>query len=119
MRIRTLVLSACLLALIAGLSVPARSQILMVTGEYQVVTVDRANQRIGVALREDDPNTRQNWVYVRPDTRIVHRVWTGNEFRDENLSFNQFFDSIRHGDKLRTTGGRDWNGTIKATKIWL
>lgn len=98
----------------------AQAQILMVTGEYQVTNVDRDEQRIGIALRGDDPNVRQNWVYIKPDTKIVRRVWLrGGAFRDEVMSWNGFFDYVRKGTKLRVHGGRDWDGSIDAKKIWL
>lgn len=98
----------------------AQAQILMVTGDYRVTHVDRDEQRIGIALRDDDPNVRQNWVYVKSDTVIIRRIWLrGGAFRDERMSFNGFFDYVRKGTKLRVHGGRDWDGSIDAKKIWL
>lgn len=105
----------------AGLAVgQARAQLLMVTGEYRVTHVDRAHQRVGIALREADPNVRQNWVNVSPETKIVRRVWLGGgAFRDEVMTWNGFFEYVRKGTKLKVHGGRDWDGEIEAKKIWL
>ena len=105
------------LALWAG---RAQAQILMVTGEYRVTNVDRAQQRIGIALREDDPNHRQNWVYVKPETQIVRRVWLrGGAFRDQVMTWNNFFEYVHKGTLLKVHGGRDWDGSIQAKKVWL
>lgn len=98
----------------------AQAQMLMVTGDYRVTDVDRPNQRIGIALREDDPNKRQNWVYIKPDTKIVKRNFYQNgTFKDEVMTFNGFFDYVRKGTLLRVHGGRDWDRSIDAKKIWL
>lgn len=93
---------------------------LSVTGEYRVVSVDRAGQRVGVALRDADPNKRQNWVYVKPDTKIVKRSFLGGgAFRDEIMTFNGFFDYAKKGTQFRVEGGRDWDRSIHAKKIWF
>lgn len=99
---------------------PAQAQLLSVTGEYRVVSVDRPNQRVGVALRDADPNVRQNWVYIKPDTKIVKRNFLpGGTFKDEIWTFNGFFDYAKKGTKFRVEGGRDWDKSIHAKKIWL
>ncbi len=116
---RWMVLALALLIL-ASLAGRAQAQILMVTGEYRVTDVDRSGQRLGVALRADDPDRRQNWVNVRSDTKIVRRVWLkGGAFRDEVMTWNGFFDHVRKGTQLKVHGGRGWDGTITAKKIWL
>lgn len=108
---------ALLLVLVAGV---AQAQILMVTGNYRITHVDRAEQRIGIALRDANPNVRQNWVYVKADTQIVKRVWRADgSSKDENWGWNQFFEYAKKGTLVRVHGGRDWNGTIDAKKIWL
>jgi hypothetical protein len=91
-----------------------------VTGEYVVTNVDRAGQRVGIALRDADPNLRQNWVYVKPETKIVKRNFLpGGVFKDEVWTFNGFFDKVKKGTKLKVQGGRDWDKAIHAKKIWL
>jgi len=116
---RWMVLALALLVL-ASLTGRAQAQLLMVTGEYRVTDVDRSGQRLGVALRADDPDRRQNWVNVRSDTKIVRRIWLkGGAFRDEVMTWNGFFDHVRKGTQLKVHGGRGRDGTITAKKIWL
>jgi hypothetical protein len=113
-------LSFSLLLLLLLSVAPLQAQLLSVTGEYRVVSVDRPGQRVGIALRDADPNKRQNWVYVKPGTRIVKRnFYSGNGFRDEIMTFNGFFDYVKKGTLLRVEGGRDWDKSIHAKKIWM
>jgi hypothetical protein len=35
------------------------------------------------------------------------------------MTWNGFFDYVRKGTKLKVHGGRNWDGTIQAKKIWL
>lgn len=116
---RTLLLTVSLFFLSLGLA-PAQAQLLSVTGEYIVTNVDRSGQRVGIALRDADPNVRQNWVYVKPDTRIVKRKFlSGGVFKDEVWHFNDFFAYVKKGTKLKVEGGRDWDKSIHAKKIWM
>lgn len=109
-----------LLALVALLVLPSYAQLLMVTGEYRVVETDRPEHRIGIALREDDPSVRQNWVYVDLDTQISQRQSIGGgAYRDVQLGRDQMWNLMTKGRKFRVHGGRDWNGTIVAKKIWM
>ena len=110
-----------LLLLIACLVVgPASAQILMVTGDYRVVDTDRGEHRIGIALREDDPNVRQNWVYVDEKTEVVVRKYVGGgAFRDQKMTADQAWPLLKKGRKVRVHGGRDWDGSIVAKKIWM
>lgn len=111
---------ATLLLLLFGSVGPAQAQLLTVTGEYRVTNVDRSGQRIGVALREADANVRQNWIYVKPDTKIVKRAFLKNgTFKDEIMTFNGFFDYVKKGTMLKVEGGRDWDKSIHARKIWF
>lgn len=115
---RNIVLALSALFLFAA--VPAQAQLLSVTGEYRVTNVDRGHQRVGVALRDADPNVRQNWVYIKPDTKIIKRNFLpGGVFKDEIWTFNGFFDQAKKGMKFRVEGGRDWDKSIHAKKIWL
>lgn len=116
---RNIVLSLSLLLLCAAAG-PAQAQLLTVTGEYIVTNVDRSGQRVGIALRDADINVRQNWVYIKPDTKIVKRNFLpGGVFKDEVWTFNGFFDKARKGMKLKVEGGRDWDKSVHAKKIWL
>ena len=99
---------------------PAEAQLLTVTGDYRITDVDKANQRVGIAIREDDPNRRQNWLYIRPDTHINVRRQVGRgAFRDEQVSWEGAWSVLKKGRKIRIHGGRDWDGTIVAKKIWM
>jgi hypothetical protein len=114
------IMFATLLLLLLSIAGPAQAQLLSVTGEYKVTNVDRGGQRIGIALRDADANTRQNWVYVKPDTKIVKRKFLKNgTFKDEIMTFNGFFDYVQKGTMLRVEGGRDWDKSIDAKKIWF
>ena len=100
----------------------AEAQLIVVESKYRIVEVDRAEQRIGVAREDDDPNKRQTWVYVKPDTRSSLRTHHGNGlFRDENLSFNGILDVAekREGGLFKVHGGRDFDGSIDAKTIWF
>ena len=95
-------------------------QLVLATGEYRVVNVDADHQRVGVALLESQPDKRQNWIYLTATTNINKRHSSGDGwFRDEKLSYEGFFNSVRSGDKLRVEGGRRWDGGITAKKIWM
>ncbi|MGE0493870.1 MAG: hypothetical protein AB7S38_31975 [Vulcanimicrobiota bacterium] len=100
----------------------AEAQLLLVTGRYRVVSVERAEQRIGVALPEDDPKVRQNWVYLKPDTVMVRRnYYKGGYFKDEVITYNSMFEvlSNHRGELVKIHGGRDWDGSIDAKKVWM
>jgi hypothetical protein len=118
-RLRVLALFA-LLGLFVISSDRSSGQLILAHGEYRVVEVDSDHQRIGVALLEADPRTRQNWIYLTATTNINKRHSSGDGwFRDEKLSYEGFFNSVRSGDKLRVEGGRRWDGGITAKKIWM
>lgn len=117
MRNIVMAISFLLLLVSAG---PAQAQLLSVTGEYQITNVDQAGQRVGIALRDADVNVRQNWVYIKPDTKIVKRNFLpGGVFKDEHWTFNGFFEKAKKGMKIKVEGGRDWDKSIHAKKIWL
>lgn len=118
-RFRALALFA-LLGLFVISSDHSSGQLLLAKGEYRVVEVDDDHQRVGVALLEAKPDVRQNWVYLTASTKINKRHSSGDGwFRDEKLSYEGFFNSVRAGDKLRVEGGRRWDGGITAKKIWM
>ncbi len=98
---------------------PCSGQLLLVTGRYRIVELDRDNQRVGVALPEADPNVRQNWVYIRATTKIIKRHYRNGWFKDEFLTFDGFFASAKKGDLMKVHGGRRWDGGITAKKIWM
>ncbi|MFA5504590.1 MAG: hypothetical protein WC314_03090 [Vulcanimicrobiota bacterium] len=101
---------------------PAEAQILKVNSKYRIVTVDRPGQRIGVALPKADPRVRQSWVYIRPDTASSMQKHYGNGYyKNHQLSFNEIFSTAeqRVGQFMSVKGGRDFDGSINAKKVWF
>ncbi|MCA9776915.1 MAG: hypothetical protein KC800_09375 [Candidatus Eremiobacteraeota bacterium] len=101
---------------------PANAQLILVESQYRVVEVDQAENRIGVALPDANPNETQTWVYVKPETRSSMRKYYGDGyFRDEQLSTNGLMNAVeqREGSLIKVHGGRDWDGSIDAKTIWL
>ena len=95
-------------------------QLLLASGEFRVVSVDSDNARVSVALLESKPEEHQNWVYLTGTTKVTKRHSSGDGwFRDEKLSYEGFFNSVRPGEKLRVEGGRRWDGGVTAKKIWM
>lgn len=95
-------------------------QLLLVNSRYRVVNIDAERQRVGIALLEANPDVRQNWLYVKANTKINKRHSSGDGwFRDETLSYEGFFNTVRAGDKLKIEGGRRWDRGITAKKIWM
>lgn len=112
-----------LVAIIMGLGCmkSAQAQIILTTGEYRVVVVDKAEQRLGIAELEANPNRRQNWVYVKYNTELMKRVNPNpddGEFRYEKVPWIEFFNDIKKGSLITVHGGRDWDRSIDAKKIW-
>ncbi|HXE72882.1 MAG TPA: hypothetical protein VNO81_09490 [Candidatus Nitrosotenuis sp.] len=117
---RALVWLAAVLLAAAALDLPARAQLLMVTGDYLVVTVDKENERIGVCLTDANPDVVQNWVYVRAKTEIWKRTRIDAEtYQEKKISYDQIWQVARKGQKMRVHGGRGWDGSITAKKIWM
>lgn len=118
-RYRALTLFA-ILGLFVLSSDRSSGQLILATGEYRVIDIQSDQQRVGVALLEAAPDKRQNWIYLTATTKINKRHSSGDGwFRDEILSYEGFFNSVRSGDKLRVEGGRRWDGGITAKKIWM
>lgn len=112
---------ALLLALMTLAAVfPAQAQLVTVKAEYRVVETQAGKQRVGVALPDANPDTRQNWIYVKATTKFVKRTNLGNQtFRDEVLTYDGFFNTVKKGDILRVNGGRGWDGTMTAKDIYF
>lgn len=95
-------------------------QLLLASGEFRVVALDEDHQRISVALMEAQPDEHQNWIYLTATTKVTKRHTSGDGwFRDEKLSYEGFFNTVRPGDKMRVEGGRRWDGGVTAKKIWM
>lgn len=110
----------CLLGLFLISSDRSSGQLLLVKSAYRVVVLDADHQRVGIALLEAKPDVRQRWLYLTATTKISKRHSSGDGwFRDEKLSYEGFFNSVRPGDKLQVEGGRRWDSGITAKKIRL
>lgn len=98
------------------------AQLVTVESQYRIVEVDRAENRIGIALPDANPNERQNWVYIKPDTRASMRQYMGNgTFRDESMTPNGVMNAAEThvGELIKINGGRDFDGSIDAKKVWM
>jgi hypothetical protein len=105
-----------------GVTQKADAQLVTVESQYRIVEVDRGENRIGIALPDASPNERQNWVYIKPDTAGSMRQYMGNgTFRDESMTPNGILNAAegRVGGLMKLEGGRDFDGSIDAKKIWM
>ncbi|MBQ7567929.1 hypothetical protein IJT17_03910 [bacterium] len=117
---KLLVSLLAVLALLIAVRSAADAQILLVTGEYRITHVDRSKLRLGVCLRDADPDRRQNWVYVNTNTVLTHRIFFGDgSFKDETMDWSSFFDLASKGAIIKVHGGRDWDMSIDAKHIWI
>jgi hypothetical protein len=101
---------------------PVEAQLVIVDAKYRIVEVDRSENRIGVALPDATGNERQNWVYIKPDTRASRRQSTGNgTFRDEAMTPQGVMNAaeVRIGQMMKINGGRDFDGSVNAKKVWM
>lgn len=98
------------------------AQVLTVESQYRIVEVDTHENRIGIALPDANPNERQNWVYIESDTNGSMRHYLGNgTFRDEAMTPNGILKAAqsRVGELMKIEGGRDFDGSIDASKVWM
>lgn len=93
----------------------ATEQLIIVNSNYRVVDVDVANFRVGIALVDANPYNRQNWLKIKIDTKVSQRV----NGVDRQLLPQQFLNVVRPGQVIRVHGGRDWDTTVVAHKIWF
>ncbi|MBI3929688.1 MAG: hypothetical protein HY319_29380 [Armatimonadetes bacterium] len=116
---RMLTIAVVMLVIAVVSAPPPQAQLLLVTGNYRLVELDQANQRVGVSLPEASPEVRQNWIYLEANTEIVKRSYRDGWFKDERLTYDGFFDSVSKGEMMKVHGGRRWDGGITARKIWM
>lgn len=115
---RTALLS--LLALLA-FSLPARAQLLWVTGDYRVVVLDSEHHRIGISLLSaPDQTRRQNWCYLTMNTKLVRKVYDAEGWmREEPVPAHNILEELKPGDVVRIHGGRAFDLSITARTIWV
>jgi hypothetical protein len=98
---------------------PLSAQMVLVDNEYYVTEMRPGKNEFGVALKKGEYT--KNWVHVRNDTRISHRVWLGQGrgFQDRIISPSRLWSVLRLGMKVRVAGGRNWDGSCNAKQIWF
>ncbi len=90
---------AALLSFVGLNTAPADAQMILVESKYRVVDVDKFENRIRVALPEDD----------------------NGPFSDQVLGPEAILNAAaaREGQLIRVHGGRDWDGSINAKSVWM
>ena len=105
---------------LAAVALPAQAQLILVAGDYRIVALEQNNERVAVALPEDNPAVSQNWIYVSPSTDVTLRITNGEGwFKEERLNFYQFFERAKKGEVIKVNGGRRWDGAITAKTIQM
>ncbi|NDD27452.1 MAG: hypothetical protein EB084_04215 [Proteobacteria bacterium] len=100
-------------------SAPATAQLVLVDNEYYVTEMRPGKGEFGVALSKGQYT--QNWVRLKLDTKIAHRRWLGQGkgFVDETVSPERLFSMLKIGSKVRVNGGRNFDGSVNAKRIWF
>lgn len=107
--------------LLIVLCVPARAQVLTVDSNYRIVTLKPDEHGFDIQLvSESDHTDAQNWVYFKIETKIYQEIIRDDGSRKVfEVSPKKFFQIAKVGDIVRVQGGRDWDMSIAAYKIWL
>ncbi|GMU54914.1 MAG: hypothetical protein AMXMBFR33_40600 [Candidatus Xenobia bacterium] len=99
----------------------ASAQVLTVDSNYRIVTLKPDEHGFDIQLVEErDPHDAQNWVYFKLETKIYQEIIRDDGSRKVfELTPQKFFKLAKVGDIVRVQGGRDWDMSIAAYKIWL
>lgn len=108
----------CLLALMIG-TAPAYSQLLLASGTFRVIEINKEKNRIGVAKLNANPTVRQNWVYLKINTKVIKRFEQNGWQKDEPVEADDCCDIVEVGDILHVEGGRNFDGSINAKSILI
>lgn len=109
-----------LLVALVLFAVPARAQLLWVTGDYKVVCLDESHHRIGISLAGEPNDKRQNWCYLNLDSQMLVKVYDAQGwYKEVTVPSHQILEQLKPGDQIRINGGRAWDLSITAKKIWL
>jgi len=115
--------AALVTCLAGGMTQTADAQLVVVEERFRIVDVDDTENRIAIAKPDADPNVRQNWVYLDPDTKASARRYYGDGAFKDMVFYDaeRIIDAAqaREGELFKVNGGRDWDGSIDADKIWL
>jgi hypothetical protein len=87
---------------------PARAQLITLTRDYRVLSVDQAAHVIHVSKIDGD--TEAGKIIVAPDTRLY-------VFNREIPSFS--WQLLQKGMRITVKGGLTWDLKIKAKQIYL
>lgn len=99
-------------------AIPAQAQLVTVNEEYYVTELRMDKNKIGVAVGRT--RETRNWVRVDGNTRVARRVWvTKHSYRDEVIAQPAMWKLLKPGKRIKVQGGRDWDQTVVARKIWL
>ena len=114
-----LLMVAAAILLFATCTTSVSAQLVLVDNEYYVTEMRPGKGEFGVALSRGQYT--QNWVHVKFDTKIAHRRWLGQGkgFVDETVSPDRLFSMLKLGSKVRVNGGRNFDGSVTAKRIWF
>ena len=122
MRLGTRLLAALLLAVPAtaltlARPTPVSAQLVVVNKDYVVTELRPGKMQIGVA--ETKGADTRNWVCLKSTTRVNMRTWDGHRFIDKRIPPADVFRYLHPGRRFKVEGGRDWDQTVVAKKIWF
>ena len=96
----------------------AQAAIINVTGANYVVTkLYRERKAIGVDLVQNGPEKIRTEIRINKDAKC-YRVHPGGG-KDTPLTVDAFYNSLHKGSRVRVNGGRDWDGKINASDLWV
>lgn len=107
------------IAILATFVLPSLAQMVLVDSSYYVTEMKPGKMEFGVALKRGE--FTRNWVHVKSDTRINRRIWLGGGrgFRDNSISRDHLWTVLRLGMRVHVEGGRAWDGSVSARRIWF
>lgn len=107
---------AIILAIVTA-TAPAQAQMLLTTQVFRVIEVDLEQNRFGVAKLSANPTVRQNWVYIKINTKGMKRFVQDGWQKDEEIDSDDICESLEVGSIVKVSGGRGWDGTITAKSV--
>lgn len=105
--VHKLVISMLLLLAIGLSMTSAQAQLVTVDERYYVTEVRRDQHKIGVSSGPDGKT--RTWVVIDQRTRVSRNGYV--------VSRNAVY-GIRPGTRIRVQGGRDFDQSVAAKKIW-
>jgi hypothetical protein len=96
---------------------PAKAQLIVVKKDYYVTELLPGKMKLGIA--EEKGKETRNWVCIKDTTKVNMREWDGHAFRDKRIAPVDIYKHLKIGQRFQVEGGRDWDQTIVAKKIWF